>query len=67
MNNKGVSMYAFRRESITTAGRNLSRDEAMILANHRTPQYETNRRYDFGSGDMDITGVSLNEGQDISE
>jgi len=35
MNNKSVSMYGFRREFITTAGRIISRDEAMILANHR--------------------------------
>jgi len=26
-----------------------------------------NRRYDFGSGDMVITGVSLSEGQEISD
>jgi len=26
-----------------------------------------NRRYDFGSGDMDITGISLNKGQSISD
>jgi len=39
----------------------------VALANHRTPQYEMNRRYDFGSGDMDITGISLNKGQSISD
>ena len=60
-------MYGFRREFITTAGRNLSKDEAMVLINHRTPQYEMNRGYDFGSGDIDITGVSLSKGQDISD
>jgi len=67
INNKGVTMYGFRREFITTAGRNPSTDEAMVLANHRTPQYEMNRRYDFGSVDLNITDVSLNEGQDISD
>lgn len=64
--NKRVSMYVFRREFITQVKRNVGSEAARALACHATPGDTISRYYDYGIGDLDMTGAVLGEGEHVS-
>lgn len=54
------TVYCFRREFITSIGRNAGVDQAKELASH-APERSSYGRYDYGIGDINVTEIRFAE------